>query len=85
MSTDGQNDLPPDNDNHTPPPAEEEPKKEETPEPVKHVSPEAFDSLKATVDGLVQRISELPNPAETHRDNAPGGTPWLSRGGRRSE
>lgn len=79
MSTDGQNDLTPDNDNHTPPSAPEEP------EPVKHVSPEAFDSLKATVDGLVQRISELPNPAETHRDNAPGGTPWLSRGGRRSE
>jgi hypothetical protein len=64
----------------------EEVKKEDPPAPVKHVSPEEFGELKAVVDGLVQRISELPNPAEqTHRDNAPGGTPWLSRGGRRPE
>lgn len=79
MATDGQNDLPADNDNRTPPSPPDPPATQE----VHHeqVSRGEFDSLKAAIDGLTETVARLA-PKEPHEDQAPGGVPWTHRGRR---
>lgn len=68
MEDDDKPDTPPE---HTPEP---------THEPVHHVSREEFDSLKGTVDGLIQKVTEVAPPPGDNRDEAPTGKPWTHWG-----
>lgn len=48
--------------------------------PVSHVTRDEFDGLKAAVDGLIQKVTEVAPPPGDNRDEAPTGRPWTHWG-----